>query len=173
MRSVANTPCRARMVLAVGVPATASLDRSQQRLPGGASSGSQRGAKSGETRCGGSWHHQGSQLPHLPALIRNAPAGTGAGHPHDPGTARSSGCEHHHDRYPRSEFRPPRRTQPRGHCLALVNNPKMHLFGRYTFIAGNLFTPPHYLSALEASPKVALSLVTTHASEMLLAIRND
>jgi hypothetical protein len=36
-----------------------------------------------------------------------------------------------------------------------------------------IFFTPHYLSALEASPKVAVSLVTTHASEMLFAIRHD
>lgn len=64
--------CQPGMGLAMGVPTAESLARQGIRRPRPSSSGSELGA-------------QGCQLPYVSPLLCDAPAGTGAGHPHNPG----------------------------------------------------------------------------------------
>ena len=47
--------------------------------------------------CVGNTNQQNGDLPRLPPLLYQVPAGTGPGHPHHPGATRPQGWKHHHD----------------------------------------------------------------------------
>lgn len=89
--------CGIRMGLAVGLPATRPLARSQgpqgRTPPPGPDSRTEGRAQSGV----GSRDRQAGELPYPPTLLCYASAGKGTGHPHDPGTPRPQRCEDHND----------------------------------------------------------------------------
>jgi integrase len=59
-------------------------------------------------------HHEASDVPHVPSLVRHAPAGGRLRHPHRAGTPRPPQRPHDHDLHPRAEPGRPRRPQPAG-----------------------------------------------------------
>lgn len=72
----------------LGVSAAESLARQGNWRPRPSSPGSKRGAEGCEACRNGSRAQQGRQLPHLPSLLCDSPAGTGTGHPHNRGATR-------------------------------------------------------------------------------------
>ena len=67
-----------------------------------------RGARGREPRR----RHEARGLPHVPALVRDPPAGERLRHPHDPGAARPQGPLHDDDLHPRAQQGRARREEP-------------------------------------------------------------
>jgi len=62
-------------------------------------------------------------VPHVPALLCNAPSGGRSRHPHRSGPP---GCEHDDDLYPRPEPWPGGRAEPGGPYVPVMTQPALH-----------------------------------------------
>ncbi|CAN5799915.1 hypothetical protein BH23GEM6_BH23GEM6_15430 [soil metagenome] len=96
--------------MALSLPGPLALYRFAKRARASPSPGREHRAARGAA--GGARHRdqQAGDLPHLPPLLRDAPAGGRLGHPHGAGAARPRRRPHHDDLHPRAE--PPRAGGP-------------------------------------------------------------
>jgi len=107
--------CGTRVGLAVAVSCQEVVGRSAERNSEKASRAREGFAACGSSGDVGERRSEASDLPHVPALLRDAPSRGRVRHPDDPGVTRSRGCGDDDDLHARVESpRQPRRAEPGG-----------------------------------------------------------